>query len=48
MPFYYLHVLKMDVILIISFKVTVEIELTKHMFYVLFYRRGRLSAFLII
>ena len=36
---------KMDVILTISFKITVEIEITKHMFCVLLCRRGRVSSF---
>ena len=35
----------MDVILIINFKITAEIEITKHMFCFLLCRRGRLSAF---
>ena len=36
---------KMHVILTISFKITAEIEITKHMFCVLLCRRGRVSAF---
>ena len=36
---------KMDVILTIRFKITAEIEITKHMFCVLLCRRGRVSAF---
>ena len=36
---------KMEVILTISFKLTAEIEMTKHMFCVLLCRRGRVSAF---
>ena len=36
---------KMDVILTISFKITAEIEITKHMFCVLLSRQGRVSAF---
>ena len=36
---------KMDVILTISFKITAEIEITKHMFCVLLCRRGRVSSF---
>ena len=36
---------KMDVILTIRFKITAEIEITKHMFCVLRCRRGRVSAF---
>ena len=36
---------KGDVILTISFKITAEIEITKHMFCVQFYRQGRVSAF---
>ena len=41
----YLYEPKMDVILTISFKITAEIEITKHMFCVLLCRRGRISAF---
>ena len=36
---------KMDVILTIRFKITAEIEVTKHMFCVLCCRRGRVAAF---
>ena len=36
---------KMDVILTINFKITAEIEITKHMFCFLLCRRGRVSAF---
>ena len=36
---------KMDVTLTIRFKITAEIEITKHMFCVLLCRRGRVSAF---
>ena len=36
---------KMDVILTISFKLTAEIEMTKHMFCVLLCRRGHVLAF---
>ena len=36
---------KMDVILTIRFKITAEIEITKHMFCVLRCTRGRVSAF---
>ena len=36
-----LYELKMDVILTIRFKITAEIEITKHMFCVLLCRRGR-------
>ena len=36
---------KMDVILTISFKITAEIEITKHMFCVLLCRRGLVSSF---
>ena len=36
---------KMDVKLTIRFKITAEIEITKHMFCVLLCRRGRVSAF---
>ena len=36
---------KMDVILTIRFKITAEIEITKHMFCVLLCRPGRVSAF---
>ena len=36
---------KMDVILTISFKITAEIEITKHMFCVLLCRRGSVSSF---
>ena len=35
-----LYVLEMDVILTISFKITAEIEITKHMFRILLCRRG--------
>ena len=37
--------LEMDVILTISFKITAEIEITKHMFCILLCRRGHVSAF---
>ena len=36
---------KMDVILTIRFKITAEIEITKHMFYVVLCRGGRVSSF---
>ena len=36
---------KMDVILTISFKITAEIEITKHMYCVVLCRRGRVSSF---
>ena len=39
---------KMDVILTIRFKITAEIEITKHMFCVLLSRRGCVSAFFIL
>ena len=35
----------MDLILTISFKITAEIEITKHVFCVLLCRRGRVSVF---
>ena len=40
-----LHELEMDVILTISFKITAEIEITKHMFCILLCRRGHVLAF---
>ena len=42
---YFVVAPKMDVILTIRFKITAEIEITKHMFCVLRCRRGRVSAF---
>ena len=40
-----LYELEIDVILTISFKITAEIEITKHMFYILLCRRGHVLAF---
>ena len=40
-----LYETKMDLILTISFKITAEIEITKHVFCVLLCRRGRVSVF---
>ena len=40
-----LYELEMDVILTISFKITAEIEITKHMFCILLCRRGHVLAF---
>ena len=40
-----LYELEIDVILTISFKITAEIEITKHMFCILLCRRGHVSAF---
>ena len=40
-----LYELEMDVILTISFKITAQIEISKHMFYILLCRRGHVLAF---
>ena len=40
-----LYELEMDVILTISFKITGQIEISKHMFYILLCRRGHVLAF---